>query len=426
METRWSATTKYIVAIGLVLVAVAILYISRAVLGMIIFALIFALLAYPIIRFLNRRLRFPRGLAAITAYLILALIVALIPIIITPFAIDAIRALNFNAFVEWLEARLGGLEEWLISIRTVYLFDIHFSLAPAVDPILDVLAGTAPQEITSLERLLDLVPSALDSVTSVASFLASTISSVALTIFLTLIISIYFSIDAERFYHGLISQVPQAYQEELRTLLKRIAHVWSSFLRGQFTVSLILALITWLGATAVGLPGAFILGLIAGVLALIPSLGPVLALIPAVIVALVQGSTYLPVSNLTFALIVFGLYGLIQQLEGNLITPRIVGQAIELPPVVVLVGVIIGTSTAGLLGAVLAAPIVATGRVILLYAWNKILDRDPFYQLEEPEPPQPLLREPVADKVRSAYERMQEQYRLIASAALPWPDDEEE
>jgi predicted PurR-regulated permease PerM len=161
-------------------------------------------------------------------------------------------------------------------------------------------------------------------------------------------------------------------------------------------------------------------------LALIPNLGPVLALIPAVIVALVQGSTYLPVSNLTFALIVFGLYGLIQQLEGNLITPRIVGQAIELPPVVVLVGVIIGTSTAGLLGAVLAAPIVATGRVILLYAWNKILDRDPFYQLEEPEPPQPLLREPVADTVRSAYERMQEQYRLIASAALPWPDDEEE
>ncbi len=426
MDTKWSATTKYIVTIGLVLIAVAILYISRTVLAMIIFALILSLLAYPIIRFLNTRLRFRRGLAVITAYLILALIVALIPIIITPFAIDAIRAINLNAFVDWLEVQLGGLEERLISIRTVHLFNIHLSLAPAVDPILDILAGTAPQEITSLERLLDLVPSAVDSVTSLASFLASTISSVALTIFLTLIISIYFSLDAERFYTGLILQVPQAYQEELRTLLRRIAHVWSSFLRGQFTVSLILALMTYLGAWVVGLPGAFILALVAGVLALIPNLGPVLALIPAVIVALVQGSTRLHVSNLTFALIVFGVYGLIQQLDNNLISPRIVGQAIELPPVVVLLGVIIGTSTAGLLGAVLAAPIVATGRVVLVYAWNKILDRDPFYQLAEPEPPQPLLREPVADTVRSAYERMQEQYRLIASAALPWPDDEEE
>ncbi len=426
MDTRWSATTKYIVAIGLVLVAVAVLYISRAVLGMIIFALVLALVAYPIVRFLKTRLRFPRGLAVITAYLVLALIVAIIPVIITPFAIDAIRAINMNAFVDWLEIQLGGLEEWLFSIRTIHIFSVPLSLAPAVDPILDVLAGTAPQEITSLERLLSLVPSALDSVTSVASFLASTVSSVALTIFLTLIISIYFSIDAERFYHGLVAQVPEAYREELRTLLRRIAHVWSSFLRGQFTVSLILALITWLGASIVGLPGAFILALIAGVLALIPNLGPALALIPAVIVALVQGSTWLRVNNLVFALIVFGLYGVIQQLEGNLITPRIVGQAIELPPVIVLVGVVVGTSTAGLLGAILAAPSIATARVILVYSWNKILDRDPFYQLQEPEPPQPLLREPVAETVRSAYERMQEQYRLIASATLPWPADEEE
>lgn len=423
METRWSATTKYIVAIGLVLVAVAVLYISRAVVGMLIFALILALVAHPIVRFLTTRLRFRRGLAVISAYIILALIVALIPLIITPFAIDAIRAINMNAFVDWLELQLGGLEQWLASIRTVHIFSIHLSLAPAVDPVLDVLAGTAPQEITSLEQVLGLVPSALDSVTSLAGFLASTISSVALTIFLTLIISVYFSIDADRFYRGLVAQVPQAFQEELRTLLRRIAHVWSSFLRGQITVSLILALITWLGASIVGLPGAFILALIAGILALIPNLGPVLALIPALIVALVQGSTWLRVNNLVFALIVFGVYGIIQQLEGNLITPRIVGQAIELPPVIVLVGVVIGTSTAGLLGAILAAPSIATARVILVYAWNKILDRDPFYQLQEPEPP---IREPVGDAVRSAYERMQEQYRLIASAALPWPSDEEE
>ena len=424
MDTKWSPTTKYIVAVGFVLVGVAVLYLSRAVLGMIIFAAILAFLTNPIIRLLNTRLRFPRGLAVITAYILFGLAVALIPIIITPITIDAIRAINLDALFDWLQARLGGLEDALLSIRTVHILTVPISLASVVDPILEVLAGTAPNEFTSLERLLGLVPSAVDSVTTVASFLASTISSVALTIFLTVVISVYLSLDAARFYREVIILIPKAYQKELRILLNKLAQVWSAFFRGQITVSLILALVTWLGATAVGLPGAFILGMTAGLLALIPSLGPVLSLVPAVIVALVQGSTYLPVSNQTFALIVLGLYLLIQQLEGNLITPRIVGQAVHLPAVIVLVGVIIGTSTAGLLGTVLAAPILATARVLSIYATNKISDRDPFFQLE-PVPSPPPSR-PVTESLRSAYGRLQEQYRLIAAAAQPWPGDEEE
>ena len=131
---------------------------------------------------------------------------------------------------------------------------------------------TAPDELASLEQFLNLIPSAVDSVTSLAGFLASTISSVALTILLTLVIAIYLSIDARRFYRGVIALAPEAYQTEFRTLLIKIAHVWAAFFRGQITVSLILALITWLGATAVGLPGAFILALTAGVLALIHQL----------------------------------------------------------------------------------------------------------------------------------------------------------
>ncbi len=424
MDTKWSPTTKYIVAVGFVLAGLVVLYFSRAVLGIVIFAVILAFLINPIVRFLNMRLRFPRGLAVITAYLLVSLAVATIPIIITPIAIDAIRAINFGAFFDWFQARLAGIEEALLNIRTIYILSVPISLESVVDPILEALAGTAPQELALPERLLDLVPSALDSVTSVASYLASTISSFALTLFLMVIISIYVSLDAVRFYREIISLIPTRYQGEVRILLGKIAQVWSAFFRGQITVSLILTLITWLGATAIGLPGAFILGLTAGVLALIPNLGPILALVPAVIVALVQGSTYLPVSNQTFALITLGLYLVIQQLEGNLLTPRIVGQAVNLPAVVVLVGVVIGTSAAGLLGTVLAAPVLATARVLSIYAANKIFDRDPFHQLL-PEPLPPPSR-PVSESLRSAYGRLQEQYRLIADAALPWPNDEEE
>lgn len=423
METKWNSTTKYIVAIGVILIVISVLVASRAVLGLIMFAAILAFLTYPVVRFLNGRLRFPRGLAVLTTYLLFVLVLALIPIIVIPAVIDGIQAINIESLFDWLQAQVSGLESRLVSIRTIRIFSAHFSLAAVVDPALEFLAGSTPSEPASLEGLLDLAPTAFDSVTGLARFLASTISSVALTIFLTLIISIYFSLDAAKFYSGFLVMTPEAYRQELSILLDKVAHVWSAFFRGQITVSFILGIVTWLGATAVGLPGAFILGVTAGMLALIPSLGPILSLVPAVFVALVQGSTYLNVSNTTFALIVLGLYFLIQQLEGNLITPRIVGQAIDLPPVVVLVGVVIGTSAAGLLGTVLAAPVIATGRVLVVYAWNKIVDREPFYQLEpEPPPPSP----PVGESVRSAYERLQKQYQLIAAAAQPLPGDEEE
>ncbi len=428
MGTQWSSTTKYVVAVGLVLVGAVALYISRPVLGMVTAALILAFLTHPVVRFLNTRLRFPRGLAAITAYLLLGLVLAWIPIIITPIAVDAVRAIKVDAFVDWLQTQAGGMEARLSSIRTIQAFGTRLSLAPIVDPILDALAGTTPSEIPSLENLLDLIPTAFGSVTSVAGFLATTITSVAFAIFLTLIIAVYLSIDAGRFHQGLIDLAPAVYQEEFRVLLDKIGHVWSAFFRGQITVSLILALITWLGATAIGLPGAFILGLTAGVLALIPSLGPILALIPAVVVALVQGTTSpylisLNISNLTFAVIVLGLYFLIQQLEGNIITPRIVGQAIDLPPVVVLLGVVIGTTVAGLYGAVLAAPTVATGRVLVTYAWNKIVDREPFYQLA---PAAPQQVRPPARTVRWIYLQVQERYPQFSSIAGAWSGDEEE
>jgi hypothetical protein len=81
---------------------------------------------------------------------------------------------------------------------------------------------------------------------------------------------------------------------------------------------------------------------------------------------------------LIFALIVVGLYFLIQQLENTFIVPRILGEAVDLHPFVVLIGVVIGANVAGILGALLAAPVIASGREIISYLYAKILGQDPF------------------------------------------------
>jgi predicted PurR-regulated permease PerM len=123
---------------------------------------------------------------------------------------------------------------------------------------------------------------------------------------------------------------------------------------------------------------------------LIPNLGPILAAIPAVIVALIQGSTVLPVSNWVFALIIIGFYILMQQFENSFVVPRVLGGAVDLHPLIVMVGVLVGANVAGIIGALLAAPIIATGREIIRYLYRKILGVSPF----PPEPEIPQVRGP--------------------------------
>jgi predicted PurR-regulated permease PerM len=150
--------------------------------------------------------------------------------------------------------------------------------------------------------------------------------------------------------------------------------------------------ITTVACMAVGLPYAFVLGLLAGVAEFVPNLGPIVALIPAVLLALFQGSAFLPLSNFWFAVLVTGMYLVIQQVEGNLLLPRVMGSSLNLHPLVVLFGIIVGGSLAGILGMLLAAPFLATLRVVGRYIFYRLYDRDPFAEPEEEaEPPKPGL-----------------------------------
>jgi predicted PurR-regulated permease PerM len=161
-------------------------------------------------------------------------------------------------------------------------------------------------------------------------------------------------------------------------LWNEIRSVWAAFFRGQFILGLLVGSIVGVGTAKLGVPGALVMGILAGLLEALPNIGPVLAAVPAVILALLQGSSVLDVSNLVFALIVGGFYFGVQQLENNIIVPRLIGQAVELPPVLVMAGVAVGASAGGILGAFLAVPIMATGRVVAQYTYNKLLSRPPF------------------------------------------------
>jgi predicted PurR-regulated permease PerM len=146
----------------------------------------------------------------------------------------------------------------------------------------------------------------------------------------------------------------------------------------------VVGVIVWIGNVLLGTPQALFLGVLAGLLEVIPSLGPVLATIPAVILALLFGSGYIPVENWAFALMVIAFYVLVQVVENQLLVPYILGDAVDLPPLFVIIGVVIGGSAFGLLGVFLATPVISTGREVFVYLYDKIL---------EPPPEPPVLDE---------------------------------
>jgi predicted PurR-regulated permease PerM len=149
-------------------------------------------------------------------------------------------------------------------------------------------------------------------------------------------------------------------------------------LRGQLTLMLVVGVLTWLGLLALGVPGALGLGTIAGLLEIVPSLGPVIATVAAVLVALRYGSTYLQISPQLLAGLVILFYVLVQQLENLLIVPRVLGDALKLPALLVLVGIAVGAAAGGVLGAVLATPLIATAREVLRYWQRKRRGEEPF------------------------------------------------
>lgn len=383
MKTDWNSTTKVIVCVGLFLFGLFLLYLSLSVLPLIIVAALIAFLLMPLVNFFHQRLKLPKGVAVLVTYLLATIVILLSPLIFIPPIVDGFQYLAGIDYQLLVDSALQRVENLLLALKEVNTYAVGFNinLDGIVDPALALLQE-ADTDITpampSIETILRSLRSALTTTYGLATNIAGTVFSGALTFIVTLLSAIYLSLDAPKFKAKFLEIVPEAQRPEMATLIRRLGAMWQAYFRGQLILMFVIGLITWLGNMILGLPGAFALGVIAGVLELIPNLGPFLAAIPAVIVALLQGSTYMAVNNLTFALIIIGFYILVQQLENTLIVPRILGDAVNLHPLVVMIGVLVGANVAGILGALLAAPVIASGREIIRYLYLKVLGQEPF------------------------------------------------
>ena len=250
-------------------------------------------------------------------------------------------------YVRDLPSLLASLDTMLAQIGDVYrALDLPESVRQFIDEALaGAMEGGAGVDFGSLLPI------------------ARTMLSTAAGFFGFLIIPIwafYILRDRVRLTEQLQNSLPASWRDEVWSVLTIIERVFGRWIRAQLLLGVIVGLMTYAGLVVLGLviderflQFAILLAVIAGVLELLPIIGPIISMIPTLLVALITDDPAVA------AIAVLVLYLVVQQLENNVLVPIIQGDAVELHPSLVIFALIIGGSIAGLLGAILAIPITA-------------------------------------------------------------------
>ena len=199
-------------------------------------------------------------------------------------------------------------------------------------------------------------------------------TSVGLLWSLIILVSTYlFLSEWPRIRETLLNFVPPEYRWEMEELYARLRRVWMSYLRGQIVLMLIVGLVFTIAWMIMGIPGALVLGMLAGLFTLVPDVGPFLAAMLAVGVALLEGSTWIPLSNFWVAVITVMVYLVLIGLKNFFLRPIIMGRSVHMHEGLIFIAILIATILEGILGALLVVPLLASAVIIFGYVQRKVL-----------------------------------------------------
>ncbi|MBI4415080.1 MAG: AI-2E family transporter [Candidatus Kerfeldbacteria bacterium] len=315
-------TTSSVLRMVLVLLVLWFLYLIRDVIIMVFIAFALSSAIAPWVDFLQRK-RIPRAASTIGIAALFFGLLSLTVVLIVPALIEEVRMLTTK------------LPELYTSVAG-RLFALDNAPTPA-----DAVAALEKNLQGFTQGLLQLTSSIFGTLSSIFGGVAS---------FLTvLVITFFMSIEESGPRKLIQSLAPPKFQPYLVQLIGKIQAKMGGWLRGQLLLSVIIAAVTYLGLTLLGVKFALVLALFAGFMEIIPFIGPVIGAIPAVFFAASQSSL--------LALLVVLLYVLVQQLENNLLVPKVMQRTVGLHPLVILLAVMVGVRIGGFLGVVLAVPV---------------------------------------------------------------------
>jgi predicted PurR-regulated permease PerM len=280
----------------------------------------------------------------------------------------------------WIAAQLGIATGWgslvfalLVVLSIVGLF---VAFASAIAEQTETLYEELPKALESVRSTLSQYrwgktllerasPEALMSSGAAARATAAISSTLGAfgTLVIILFIGLYGALDPHTYRRGLLSLLAPSLQPRGTEVLEKTVTALGSWLAAQLLSMAVVGVLTWLGLWLIGIPLSLLLGVIAALLAFIPNIGPIIAAVPAILLAFPSGST-------SVALVV-AVYVAVQSLESYVITPLIQQEAVALPPAFVIAVQLVLGLLFGVLGLALATPIAAAGMTIVREVYVK-------------------------------------------------------
>lgn len=386
----WGGQTKLVISLVVLVIFGLFLIRVRDIFPLLIISLLIAYLLNPMVDFMERRLlRFlpggRRALGSVLAFLFAVLVIVLILLVIIP-----VVALQLRGFVDGLPDQLSTFETRFTEILSQ---PVSFNNQPILIDGLPLVPLEQLQDATGKATLGEMLrfddidlsgalqgfAGSLGGLTRpVFSFLGGAFNTfINVTFFLVMLF--YLLKDGRKFVSTVVGMTPPSYQGDSRRMFYETGQIWNAYFRGQLILSSWVGVLVFITTSLIGLPNALVLGLISALLEFVPNIGPFIAMVPAVFVALISTSVTIPgLSGFGLALVVLIIYFTIQQVQAIVVTPRVMGDNLNLHPFLVILAVIAGASLAGALGVILAAPFMATTKLIGMYLYAKLTDRQPF------------------------------------------------
>ncbi|MBN2556759.1 MAG: AI-2E family transporter [Anaerolineales bacterium] len=354
-----TASIRNVIGAAVLLIGMGwLLYTYQVLFGPLLISCILAYLLYPFVTWLSKRFRVERRRVVPYVYLIFLVLLIWGSIYLAP---------TITAQARQLTGELTGFPEQLKSLQRDLDLILGFSLP------LDSMASELETDLAQVlqpERVFNVILNASTNI---------------VWVILIIITSFHLLRDWERLREWLFGWSPENLEPDFRHLHQEIKVVWQTYLRGQLLIMSILGLASGLGAAAIGLPGALLLGFLAGALSFIPTLGPATSTAIAAIIAWTQGSSTLPLSNLSVTIIIVLIFQVIQLVEGFWLTPRVMGRRLNLHPGMILIAIIGTLFTLGTLMALIIVPLLGSIALIVQYARRKQAGLDPWPATETPQ-----------------------------------------
>ena len=329
--------------ISALIVAVIVLFLLRDFLGAFVLGAAIAFLIQPAVTRLHA-LGVPRLLAITVVFFGILVVLAGLVLLIVPLGVSEVQQLQVQA--PTLAATAQGK---LNSLQPVRVFGVDVDLKGLTETINSHLR----------EYLLGQFGNAVT--------LGLTALTTVLQLLLMFIVAFLLAIEAPAMRRDLRRLVPNDYRTDFDQIWRRVRKMLYAYVRGQLIVAALIGVTSGVVCALFRLPDPVALGLIAGVTALIPYIGPFIGAVPAILVGLSQSPGQ--------ALLIAIAYVIIPNFYLNFIYPKVMGDAVRLPPILVIVALIAGFSWGGILGMFVAVPIAATLRILFDHIYPRLYER---------------------------------------------------